>query len=123
MDSVVHFEIPAKNLKRAKKFYETAFGWKINKYQNNYFMAYTAPVDKNWMPTKAGAINGALQKSSNKRVRLTVQVKDVKKAIKTVEKAGGKLVHPILKIEDMLLMAVMRDTEGNEVGLAQYLRK
>jgi len=29
---VVHFEIPADNVERAKLFYEKAFGWQISKY-------------------------------------------------------------------------------------------
>ncbi len=30
MDRVVHFERPAENLERAKKFYSENFGWKLN---------------------------------------------------------------------------------------------
>ena len=30
MDRVVHFEIPADDLERAKKFYSDNFGWKLN---------------------------------------------------------------------------------------------
>ena len=29
---VVHFEIPADNVERAKTFYMKAFGWEINQY-------------------------------------------------------------------------------------------
>jgi predicted enzyme related to lactoylglutathione lyase len=31
MDRVVHFEIPADDLDRAKKFYGDIFGWKLDK--------------------------------------------------------------------------------------------
>ena len=34
MDSVVHFEIPAKDVKRASAFYEKAFGWQIKQFEN-----------------------------------------------------------------------------------------
>jgi hypothetical protein len=30
MNRVVHFEIPAENMDRAKKFYSENFGWKLN---------------------------------------------------------------------------------------------
>ena len=30
MGKVVHFEIPADDLSRAKKFYSTVFSWKMN---------------------------------------------------------------------------------------------
>lgn len=123
MDNVVHFEIPAKNMKRAQKFYESVFGWKVNPYMDNYFMAYTGPVDKKYMTTKPGYINGALQKSDKKTTCVVIQVKNVKKAIAAVKKAGGKLLRPVTKVEDMLLYAGVRDSEGNEIGLAQYLRR
>ena len=29
--SIVHFEIPADDVERARKFYSTLFGWKIEK--------------------------------------------------------------------------------------------
>ena len=41
-NSIVHFEIPADDLQRAKKFYEDAFGWKISDPWNmNYFLVET----------------------------------------------------------------------------------
>ncbi len=30
MDKVVHFEIPADDLARAQKFYQSVFGWKMD---------------------------------------------------------------------------------------------
>ncbi len=49
MNSVVHFEMPAKDRKRVKKFYETAFGWGMQQLGadfGDYLLAYTTPVDK-----------------------------------------------------------------------------
>lgn len=124
MDSVVHFEIPAKNLKRAEKFYKQAFAWKIDHTMDQYFLAYTSPVDKKYMPTKLGAINGALQSTeASKTTRVVVDVKNIDAAIRKVKKAGGKLVSKKVKVYDMLWYAVVADTEGNEVGLSQYLKK
>ena len=41
-NSIVHFEIPADDLRRAKKFYERAFGWKISDPRKiNYFLVET----------------------------------------------------------------------------------
>ena len=40
--SITHFEIPADDVKRAKKFYEKAFGWKISDpWKMNYFFVET----------------------------------------------------------------------------------
>ena len=54
---IVHFEIPAEDVQRAKKFYETAFGWKISDPWN---------MDYFFVETKEGGdgINGGLMKRS-----------------------------------------------------------
>jgi predicted enzyme related to lactoylglutathione lyase len=58
MDSVVHFEIPAKDTKRASTFYTKAFGWQISQFPGfEYWSLGTTPVGKDQMPTNAGAIN------------------------------------------------------------------
>jgi predicted enzyme related to lactoylglutathione lyase len=41
-NSIVHFEIPADDVQRAKTFYEKVLGWKISDPWNmNYFMVET----------------------------------------------------------------------------------
>lgn len=58
--SVVHFEIPADDVKRAQVFYGKAFGWQFDKYPGmDYFRVGTTPSDKNGMPKAPGAIKAA----------------------------------------------------------------
>jgi uncharacterized protein len=33
MPTIIHFEIPAVDVERSKKFYSDLFGWKIEKFQ------------------------------------------------------------------------------------------
>lgn len=41
-NSIVHFEIPADDVSRAKKFYEDVFGWKISDpWKMDYFFVET----------------------------------------------------------------------------------
>ena len=47
MNRVAHFEIPAENLDRAKKF-----------YSENDVLAHTGPTDDKGMPQDKGFING-----------------------------------------------------------------
>lgn len=45
-NKVVHFEIPADDLDRAKKFYQSIFGWKIIDYpEMQYTIVQTVDVD------------------------------------------------------------------------------
>ena len=52
MDSVVHFEIPADDVKRASAFDKKAFGWDLTKYEGDmeYWMVGTTEVTEEGMP-------------------------------------------------------------------------
>ncbi len=125
MDSVVHFEIPAANMKRAERFYRKVFGWKTHRYMDAYYLAETTPTDRNRMPTRPGAINGALQRKDKSIAssRVVVHVGDLDRALKHAAASGGKVKQPRTEVPGILWYAVILDTEGNEVGLAEYMRK
>jgi uncharacterized protein len=126
MDKVVHFEIPADNLDRAKKFYQSLFGWQITDYpQMNYTIVNTVAVDEENMPKEAGAINGGIMKRNKpgEQPVIVINVSSVDEYLKKVEKAGGKTVMPKAQVGDMGLYARVTDTEGNVIGLWEHLRK
>ncbi len=55
MNPVVHFEMPAKDKARTKKFYEEVFGWQMTQMgpeMGDYLLAGTTPVDENRMSTE-----------------------------------------------------------------------
>jgi len=85
-NSIVHFEIPADDLKRAKKFYEKAFGWKITDPWNmQYFMVETKDKGKD-------GINGGLmqRKMPGQPFMNYISVECIDASLKKVEKAGGE---------------------------------
>jgi uncharacterized protein len=51
--TIVHFEIPADNVERAKKFYSTLFGWKIEKAE----VKVEADTMDYWMISTSGDTN------------------------------------------------------------------
>jgi len=53
--TIIHFEIPAKNVTNLKTFYEKLFGWKIVKTPSDfmkYWVIQTVPTDDKGMPTR-----------------------------------------------------------------------
>lgn len=65
MDEVVHFEIPADDLERAKGFYESVFGWDLATMSmpggGDYTSVVTTREDQaTQLSTEAGAINGGM---------------------------------------------------------------
>ncbi|MBI5391843.1 VOC family protein [Candidatus Woesearchaeota archaeon] len=125
MDKVVHFEIPAEDMKRAEEFYTKTFQWKVKFIpQFNYAIIHTVKVDEKQMPKEPGAINGGMLKRKEPIIHpiITVSVNDIDEAAKQIEKNGGKIVMPKLKVGDMGYSAYFKDTEGNILGIWQSLK-
>ncbi len=126
MDKVVHFEITADDLGRAKEFYGSIFGWDLQDMEfgsATYTTATTVPVDDKMMPTEPGAINGGMMERSADIPSpvITVNVDSIDDALKRIEAAGGSVVQPRQEIPNMGAFAYFRDTEGNTLGLWENL--
>ena len=120
MRSVVHFEIPADDVARAKEFYSSIFGWQLQDMpEMDYTIVQTTAVGENQMPTAPGAINGGLMRRSQDTPSpvLTIDVESVDQALEQVEAAGGKVVRPRTEIPGMGAFAYFTDPEGNTLGL------
>jgi len=122
MDRVVHFEIPAENLERAKKFYSENFGWKLNQLGpevGNYVLVHTGPTDAEGMPQDRAFINGGLmpRDPSASSPVLVIAVADADRAVEQVTKSGGRLVGEILDIPNVGRYARVEDTEGNVIAV------
>ena len=126
MDKVVHFEIPAANVDRARKFYADTFGWQISSVpQMAYHMVSTTEVGPDFRPKEPGAINGGLMER-NATIQspvLVIDVAEIKAAVERVKAAGGKIVRDPLAVGDMGIASYFEDPEGNVLGLWQSLKK
>jgi predicted enzyme related to lactoylglutathione lyase len=130
MDKVVHFEIPADDIGRAKQFYGSIFGWRMTDMPMpggmTYTMIQTVETDATThMPKESGAINGGMMVRSGglKAPVFAINVSSVDEYIKKVEAAGGKIVTPKMEVGGMGYYAYVSDTEGNVIGLWEELKK
>lgn len=122
MRKVVHFEIPADDLDRARTFYGSVFGWQITHIPDlDYTLVNTVAVDEaTQMPAEPGAINGGMFRRGAGMPStpvLMLDVDSVDDALKQVEAAGGSVVHPRTEIPGMGAFAYFTDPEGNTLGL------
>lgn len=127
MNPVVHFEMPAKDKKRTKKFYEKVFGWQMTqtgKEFGDYLLATTSPLDKKGMHKNKGAINGGFFQwgKEGKIPHIVLAVDNLEKHMQTVKKAGGKILGKPMDIPGIGMFVMFKDTEGNKVGMLQPLR-
>ena len=121
---VGHFEIPADDVKRAQRFYATAFGWTMNEMPGfDYTMVSTGPANERGMPNGPGYIGGGLTKRGGMVTHpvVTIMVDDISKMEPMIEKHGGTILQRKQAIGDgsMGFTGYFRDTEGNTVGLYQ----
>ena len=123
MNQVMHFEIPADDLARAKTFYGDVFGWQISSMDmpdgSEYTGVTTTPVDETMTPTEPGAINGALVLRSDGNIHpvVTIGVDDITAALEQIEAAGGSTVTARVALPGMGAFGYFKDPEGNVVGL------
>jgi len=124
MAKVVHFEIPADDLERAKSFYGKVFDWQIDTMPmeggGEYTGLTTTPVDEQTMtPTEPGAINGGMMQrdATTPSPVITIDVEDIAAALAEIEAAGGSTVTPRTAIPGMGAFGYFKDSEGNVMGL------
>ena len=123
MRKVVHFEIPAEDLERAKGFYASIFGWQLHTMPmagGEYTTVVTTPVDEQTqMPTEPGAINGGMMQRDDRTPApvITIDVEAIDDALTEIESAGGTTVTLRTAIPGMGAFAYFKDPEGNVLGL------
>ena len=121
MNSVVHFEVPADDLERAKKFYSETFGWSLQQMgpdMGNYVLATTTESGDRG-PIKPGAINGGMAKrgQSFTAPSFSIDVPNIEKAVEKIKAGGGETLGDILTVGDMGRMVYFKDSEGNVMSL------
>ncbi len=136
LNPVVHFEMGYFDRERMKKFYESAFGWKLQQLgdeMGNYVVAHTAETDEKGMVKTPGTINGGFyQKIDNPLSHapsVVIAVTDIKQAMKAVEEGGGKILGAMdqngnpcmepMQIPGVGLWISFTDPENNRVSLLQ----
>jgi len=117
---IVHFEIPADDVARARAFYEGVFGWKIKQFP----MPAGGPEYYGVTTRKEGevGINGGLMKRNmpGQPFANYIAVKSIDDFVGKIQTNGGSVVMPKQEIAPgMGSIAVFKDTEGNMMGLYQ----
>lgn len=111
------FEIPVKDLNRAKAFYEHVLGLSLS-------VTNMEGSEMAWFPMSQGAAgaSGTLIKSegyepSHSGSLVYFAVADIEGSLKRANERGGKTLLPKLNIGEHGFVAHFQDTEGNRVAL------
>jgi len=122
--NVGHFAIECDDVERAKRFYESVFGWQIRPWgPPNYYHITTGTPDH---PGILGDLRERHHKLDGAGAGIsgyicTINVTDLKAVLAAVETHGGHLHSPPYFIENVGTVAYVMDSEGNRVGLIQHV--
>lgn len=125
MSRVVHFEIQADDVERAKSFYVDVFGWSFEDYTeytgSTYWGAVTGPEDEpgingGLLPRPSSA--PATGQGTNSFV-CTIGVSDYDESERRILAAGGQVALPKTALPGMAWQGYYLDTEGNTFGIHQ----
>lgn len=110
------FEIPVKNLERAKSFYEYIFDLKLD--LNDWDGTQMA-----WFPMMEGTgSSGSLVKAKNfnpsrEGILIYFSVDDIDNTLQRISEKGGKIINAKTSIGEYGFSAIFEDTEGNKIAL------
>jgi predicted enzyme related to lactoylglutathione lyase len=114
------FELSVADINRAKKFYETIFGIKMEQQEMMGMQMAFFPGSQNMDgKVSGGLVQSSMHKPSADGAKIYLNGNpDLANALSKVEAAGGKVTMPKTKISDDIgYMAFIIDTEGNAIGL------
>ena len=117
MVTIVHFDVPADDVERARKFYAELFDWKFFAPPGfpDYYLIET--TDQNG----TSALGGGLGKrgSPEQRIMNYFGVLSIEEYGERIGLLGGRVLVPKMIVPGFGYMAVCSDTEGNRFGLWQ----
>jgi len=113
-NSLASFAIHVDDVKRARRFYETVFGWTFEPWgPPDFYLIHTGTEEKPGIqglmhkrmePSTGGGLNG---------FECTFAVGDVEAVARAVESAGGTVTMQPAKIPTVGTVIKFRDPEGN----------
>ncbi len=111
------FEIPVKDMGRARKFYEKVFGLELTPYEMEPFTMAFFPMTQD-APGAAGTlVKGESYEPSHAGTVVYFSVDDIEEILRRINASGGKTLMPKKSIGEYGFIAHFEDTEGNRLAL------
>lgn len=126
-NGIVHFEIHAADVARAKAFYERVFGWRIERLGEVDYWGVTTARTTSPEGREVGIDGGMLPRPTDPPgpgapatgFVCTVQVDDLEATLASATNAGASPALETTHMPGVGWIAYIVDTEGNVLGLLQ----
>jgi len=115
ISEISHFEIPAKNPEKLRKFYSNVFGWKFKNSAAQNMQYWKISTGTKHYP----GVNGGMYKkgSENQTPVNYISTPDLNASMAEVERAGGHITVGKKETPGHGFTAIGTDPEGNSIGL------
>ena len=115
---VKFFSVMADDVARARKFYETVFGWTFEAWgPPGFFLIRGAGIEGS-LHARAEPLTG----TGYRAFEVTIGVDSIDAIEKEIVPAGGVITQARMHIPTVGTLLYCNDTEGNRVGVMQYDR-
>ncbi|MDN7024568.1 VOC family protein [Methanoculleus sp. FWC-SCC1] len=115
MPTIVHFDLPADDVERARTFYGELFDWKFEKCPGpmEYYLIETAALDG------TGGVGGGMGERGEPGQQIVnyFGVSSLEECLGKIDTPGGKVILPKTAVPHLGYLAVCEDTEGNRFGI------
>ena len=117
-NSLNWFEIPANDIERSVKFYETIFGIQMERHEMEGDKMAFFPWQAGSGKATGCIASGANYKPSTEGTKVYLNANpNMDNVLAKVESAGGQVIVPKMSIGEHGHIAFIIDTEGNNVGI------
>ena len=122
-NNLYFFAINADDVPRARKFYETVFGWSFEPWGPPNF--YLIETGKERAAASAARLQERRELARGQKMigfECTISVANIDQTIRAIEANGGRIAAPKFHIPTVGTVAYFFDTEGNVAGIIQQER-
>ena len=122
--TIMHFEIPGKDLDNLRRFYSGLFGWRFERAPilEEYWLIQTAQAEDGDTPDRP-SLNGGLAKAESpiRGVINYVSVESLDESSKRIKELGGSILGAKTEVPDMGCFVLAEDPEGNRFAIWQNM--
>ncbi|NWF88252.1 MAG: VOC family protein [Ignavibacteriaceae bacterium] len=111
-DFIAHVEIPSTNLDRSSEFYNKLFGWEFKPFGNGYLLHNTHKAFTIGLRKSEVIANGDT-------TIFHVRVADINQLLAKATSLGANITRGKTTIPAMGYYALIKDLDGNTIGLYQ----
>lgn len=121
--NIAHFDVPADDVERARRFYERVFGWRFEAFgPPDFYLIHTGSAQDPGIHGSVSQRPEPAGKGARVGFGCTISVDDLAAIRAAIVANGGRIVLEEYEIVGVGRLIRFEDTEGNPVCAMRYLQ-